>query len=360
MHQNFKPKIRGTYLVSEEVRKAQLRFAEEYDIILKEVSTLYPELLIHIDSGHVENVITKQQKVKYTTRFINHLNQFMVSMKVVYKYLPEPDNVSQNESPDWIGTMFKVFQSKSNERLWFELVMNELDSDEEFTDNLEDDSKRETFIETNETTYYKKVNGLKTISEQVDGFIHDAITRDNGDEDVEQEDEKEEVEEMEEDFVEDLDDTENIIEDEREKEYEKGHIENIQYDTEFEKEGNDNKSLLRSNKRRKRKKKKRRILVLNDISYQTAVENDCDDKMTQQCDSNTDEVGNCNDNMTYHDKNETKQDVVYESENCNCILRKDEQMLYVECFKGTLGKEDVTFLLQMMKKEEVQSIIIRK
>jgi hypothetical protein len=45
MHQNFKRKIRGTYLVSEDVRKAQLRFAEEYDMILKEVAKLYPELL---------------------------------------------------------------------------------------------------------------------------------------------------------------------------------------------------------------------------------------------------------------------------------------------------------------------------
>jgi hypothetical protein len=137
MNQTFKPKMRAIYLVNDEVRKAQLKFATEYDLVIQEISRLYPELLIHMDGGSVTSTMNTKQVEKSTKKFIIHLNQFMVSMKVAYKYLPEPERFSQCDSPDWIVTMLKVFNGKSNEREWFEFVINELKCDETEMNNSE-------------------------------------------------------------------------------------------------------------------------------------------------------------------------------------------------------------------------------
>jgi len=100
MKQSFKPKIRGINLVSDEIRNAQLRFAKEYDLVLEEISRMYPELLIYVERENVVATMTKEQMEKCTKRFIVHLNQFMISMKVAYKHLAEPESISQNDNPE--------------------------------------------------------------------------------------------------------------------------------------------------------------------------------------------------------------------------------------------------------------------
>jgi len=380
MNQSFKPKMRGIYLVTDEIRNAQLRFAEEYDLVLEEISRMYPELLIHIERENVVATMTKKQMEKSTKRFIVHLNQFMISMKVAYKHLAEPESISQSDNPAWILTMLKVFKGKYNERLWFDFVMNEMKalpddkgieemdlidvdvagSDEEKSESVGELEKNETFQE--EVEEDDDDDDDDDDDENIEGEEKQVEGEEEDDEEEAEEEHEEEAEEKE------YDDEEEEGEEEEEDE-EEGVV-----DADVGEDGSDDgkdsddeqhtlscpekenysiqKFPLKNKKRKsgvklmKMKHSKRKLVALKDRSN----END---------ESNTTEYHT--DCSYEEDVIRSNEDGVLKSQNCTWIFKKLQNTLCGQCDKDKkLGIGDMKFVLKMMEREEVQQIMIRK
>lgn len=375
MNQRFKPKMRGVYLVTDEIRNAQMRFAKEYDLVLEEISRMYPELLIHIERKEVVASMSKEQMEKSTKRFIVHLNQFMISMKVAYKHLPEPESVSQNDNPAWIVTMIKVFKGMSNERLWFEFVMNDMKSlnvgqagDGKVTeenirdhdDNSDDDSNKlgteEDLLDDDDDT--EENEAVVEDEDEKEAEEEEKEEEDNEEEDTDEEDTENEKEDHhiqeEEDDVEDgeednSDDEEEEYADDRKEEEEDEHTLNSP-----EKENDGIQNYLMRNKKRKNrggklkkmKLSKPKVVALEDTSNETNESSTSGYKT--DCSNETDEI--------------ERNDIgVFKSENCAWIFKTLQNTLCGQCDKdGKFGIGDMRFLLKMMGREDVQQVVIRK
>lgn len=104
--------------------------------ILTKFVTTYPHLLSNSKDNDENRLIRAQinevestaDLKKVSSRFMSQLNQFMISMKVVYPILPEPEQLNEFEfmEPDWIKTMLQEFNGIKSELQWFNLVKRKL------------------------------------------------------------------------------------------------------------------------------------------------------------------------------------------------------------------------------------------
>lgn len=361
MNQTFKPKMRGIYLVTDEIRNTQLLFAKEYDLVLDEISRMYPELLIHIERENVVATMTKEQMEKSTKRFIVHLNQFMISMKVAYKHLSEPESITQSDNPSWILTMLKVFKGKYNERLWFDFVMNEMKS-------LPDDKRNEEMDLINiDLAGSDKANGENVREHEMHVIIQEEVKEGDDDDDDDNDDdddkkkvgeeaeEEEEKEKREDNEEEDAGEEEDDADDGEDDDADHGEDNDDEEHTCScpEKENFCIQKYPMSNKKRKSggklinmKQSKRKVVALKDAS------NESNESST---------TGYHTDCSYEEDEIESNEDGVLKSENCTWIFKKLQYTLCGLCDKdGKLGIGDMRFVLKMMEREEVQQIVIRK
>lgn len=391
MNQTFKPKMRGVYLVTDEIRNAQMRFAKEYDLVLEEISRMYPELLIHIERKEVVASMSKEQMEKSTKRFIVHLNQFMISMKVAYKHVPEPESVSQNDNPAWIVTMLKVFKGRSNERLWFEFVMNEMKSlpddkrNEEIDsinvseardgkvtgenvrdhdDNSDDDSKKlgteEDLLENDDDTEENEAEAVvEDEAEEEEEEEEMVIKGDNEEDNTDEEDTDNEKEDHhvqeEEDDVEDGEEDDTDDEEEEDADDRKGKEDNEEHTLSSpEKENGCIKNYLMRNKKRKNRGGKLRKMKLSKQKVVALKEasNETNDSSTSGYKTD------CSNEENEIERNDIG---VFKSENCAWSFNNLQNTLCGQCDKdGKFGIGDMRFLLKMMGREDVQQVVIRK
>lgn len=135
--QEFKDSIRATYVVSREVKSSEWKMRTSFKSIMTTFVKTYPHLLSNCNSTNederlindkIDQIGSTVDLKKVATRFMSQLNQFMVSMKVVYPILPEPDQLNDMEflEPDWIKTMLTEFNGIKSELQWFQHVKSKL------------------------------------------------------------------------------------------------------------------------------------------------------------------------------------------------------------------------------------------